>query len=369
MIEIEIKAQRPYKAMVGLSLADLGKEVLQITGGAEKALVVSSKTANKFYGSKATGSLKESGIQASQVVLEDGEGAKTISSLEKIYTACAKAGLGKGGVIVGLGGGTVGDAAGFVASTYMRGVSLVHVPTTLLAMVDSSIGGKTAINTRDAKNLVGSFYQPRLVACDLAVLGTLPKVELQAGLCEAIKTAAIADRDLLIDIIENTGRVFAKDEQVLERIVSRCVSIKGKIVGEDEREEKGTRHFLNFGHTTGHAIEKESGFGISHGEAVALGMKVALKLSQSRRGLKEDQAGVVATALQSAGLGNKKIKFSHAGLWNAMALDKKTRQAKPRFVLLDGIGKPILEEGITFREFSKAVTDSEIGVAEGDSEQ
>jgi len=280
------------------------------------------------------------------VVLPDGEGHKTWQTLNLIFDALLSHGCDRKTVLYALGGGVVGDMTGFAAASYMRGVPFVQVPTTLLAQVDSSVGGKTGINHPLGKNMIGAFYQPQLVVCDLDTLKTLPAGELSAGLAEVIKYGPIADPAFLDWIEVNMDALMARDPVALAHAVKRCCEIKAWVVGQDERES-GLRAILNFGHTFGHAIEAGLGYGEwLHGEAVGCGMVMAARLSQ-RLGL-VDEAFVQRLALLTARAGLP-VKapvldaVDNAGRYLAlMRVDKKAEAGEIRFVVIDGVGKAAL---------------------------
>jgi 3-dehydroquinate synthase len=245
-------------------------------------------------------------------------------------------------LVVGFGGGVVTDVAGFVASTYARGMNVLHVPTTLLGQVDASIGGKTGVNLEAGKNLVGTFHQPIAVVCDVDVLASCPIEELRAGMAEVVKYGFISDPDLLPLVEERVDEMYAGDAKLLVDVVARCASIKASIVSADEREQ-GSRAFLNYGHTFAHAIEKARAFsGIRHGEAVALGMMAAAYLAQELGRIDESVVALHERVLRAAGLPTQE-PFDLPELEDAWVLDKKYRQGV-RFVLLNGVGRP--EAGI-----------------------
>ena len=266
--------------------------------------------------------------------------------VEKCYNELAKHRLERTSFIIALGGGVVGDLAGFVAATYLRGIPFVQVPTTLLSQVDSSVGGKVGINLKAGKNLVGSFYQPRLVLCDLRVLGSLPLREFRAGLAEVIKYGIIYDASLFQKLERELPRLLRRDSTTLTEVISRCCEIKAEVVGQDERES-GLRALLNFGHTIGHALENISGYGkYLHGEAISIGQIAAARISTRITGLPPEQSDRIAALFQRSGL-PLKVKLSNAQmkkLLAAMQLDKKVSDGEVRFVLARELGK--VEHGI-----------------------
>jgi 3-dehydroquinate synthase len=279
----------------------------------------------------------------------DGEDAKTLRVYETLLHQLAMQEAHRDDPVIALGGGAVGDLAGFVASTYMRGVPFIQVPTTLLAQVDAAIGGKAAVNLPEGKNLVGTFSQPRLVVADVGTLATLSEREFRSGLAEVTKYALTLDLELL-DILErDPGPILGRDAATLERLVARCVSAKARTVAEDERDD-GRRLVLNYGHTLGHALERLDAFvGRSHGEAVAVGMVFAARLAEARGMASDGLATRTARLLASFGL---EIDGSLPGpdeILAAFRLDKKYRGGV-RFVLLEDVGQPVIVDDVTDEE-------------------
>ena len=306
------------------------------------ALIVSNTTVAPLYAEALAAQLRQRHRRVLQLALPDGEEHKTAAVLEQIYDTLLGAGCDRKTVLYALGGGVVGDMAGFAAACYMRGVPFVQVPTTLLAQVDSSVGGKTAINHPLGKNMIGAFYQPARVLCDLDLLATLPAREFSAGLAEVIKYGPIADVDFLAWIETNLDALVARDRSALAHAVKRSCEIKAWVVGQDEREG-GLRAILNFGHTFGHAIETGLGYGAwLHGEAVGCGMVLAAELS-ARLGLVD--AGLVPrlqALCRRAGLPVVAPPLSALPIdrWMAlMRVDKKAEGGEIRFVVIDGLGR------------------------------
>ncbi len=310
-----------------------------------RALVISDTNVDALYGRELESSLKELGFDACRYVLEAGEASKNMRQLEGIYEAALDAGLDRGSVIFALGGGMVGDVAGFAAATYMRGIRYVQVPTSLLAMVDSSVGGKTAVNLERGKNLVGAFHQPVEVDAALDVLATLPDREFSAGLAEVIKYGIIWDAEFLGILERDMDGIMRKDAETLTRVISRCCEIKAEVVAVDERES-GVRGILNFGHTLGHSIENKCGYGeCLHGEAVSVGTVYAMRLSVLQKNLDPACEKRVKDLLVAAGLPvsvkDLKAELSWESLRALMTADKKTVGGVPRFVLAEGIGSVV----------------------------
>jgi 3-dehydroquinate synthase len=267
-----------------------------------------------------------------------GEPSKSIARMEILLHRLAQQKIPRSGTIIALGGGVIGDLAGFVAATYLRGINFVQVPTTLLAMVDSSVGGKTGVNLPEGKNLVGAFHQPKLVVADLDTLKTLPAKEFAAGMAEVIKYGAIKDKVLF----DRVAKGVKPDDSDLDEIVEKCVAIKARIVEEDEFETKGQRALLNFGHTIGHAIEKATGYKTYlHGEAISLGMRAAAWLSVWQAGLSEAEAREIEAALIANHLPvTLKSEVDRAAVLSALGNDKKVAaDGLNRWVLLKKLGE------------------------------
>ena len=303
------------------------------------ALVVTNSTVAPLYADRLMSCLRGRFRAVSLVTLEDGESHKNWPSVERIFDALLAAGADRHAVVFALGGGVVGDLTGFAAACYMRGISYVQVPTTLLAQVDSSVGGKTAINHPLGKNLIGAFHQPSLVVADLEVFGTLPQRELIAGLAEVIKIGAAADAGFFDWIDAHLDRLLSRDTQALAAVVKRSCALKADIVGRDEREA-GVRAILNMGHTFGHAIEAATGFGAwLHGEAVGCGMVLAADLSHRLGMIDATSAARVAALVGRAGLPVRLPPLPAARLAELMLHDKKAEGGAPRFVLLEALGR------------------------------
>ena len=313
---------------------------------AASALIVSNNVVWPLYGAALGAALQQRYAKVYSVQLPDGEEHKNWQTLNLIFDALLKHGCDRKTVLFALGGGVVGDMTGFAAACYMRGVPFVQVPTTLLAQVDSSVGGKTGINHPLGKNMIGAFYQPRLVVCDLATLDTLPERELSAGLAEVIKYGPIADMEFMAWQEASMDALRARDRTALAHAVRRSCEIKAWVVGQDERES-GLRAILNFGHTFGHAIEAGMGYGVwLHGEAVGAGMVMAAELSL-RMGLVDEKFVLrLRNLIQRAGLPVKAPVLDpsdNAGRYlELMRVDKKAESGEIRFVLIDGPGKAVV---------------------------
>ena len=339
---------RSYAIKIGGGLlSDLGGECARLKM-APRCAIVTDTNVGKRFAKTIFDSLARAGFFPSLIVVPAGETAKSLKSVQSCYDQLAAHRLERKSFIVALGGGVVGDLAGFVAATYLRGIAFVQVPTTLLAQVDSSVGGKTGVNLRAGKNLVGAFYQPRLVLCDLDTLKTLPEREFRAGLAEVIKYGIIHDAKLFAQLERDLPKILKRDEKVLAPVIARCCEIKADVVGQDETDA-GLRSILNFGHTIGHAIENSSGYGkFLHGEAISLGQIAATKLSEKLLGLPQRDGERIRNLFQRAGLPIQ-IKLNPAQrrkLFEAMKLDKKVSDGEVKFVLAKKIGKVIWNQRV-----------------------
>jgi 3-dehydroquinate synthase len=307
-----------------------------------RAALVTNPTVNALYGDIVVKSLEAAGFKTVVITVPDGEEYKSLEEAGKVFDALIEGRFERSSPIVALGGGVIGDMAGFVAATYLRGVPFVQVPTTLLSQVDSSVGGKTAVNHPKGKNLIGAFYQPRAVFIDPDVLKTLDERELRAGLAEVIKYGVIWDKEFFGFLEQNAGKLLEPGEEIIKAIEKSC-AIKAEVVGKDEREE-GLRAILNFGHTFGHAIEALSGYGtFRHGEAVAIGMAMAAALSAKLGGCVECAPRITAL-LKKLGMPFAPPAIGAESFIDAMRLDKKVSSGRIRFILASEMGKVFLKE-------------------------
>ena len=344
---------RAYPIHIGEGILD--ERALYAPHVAAGAAVITNTVVAPLYLPRVRKVLESAGARVTEIVVDDGEQAKGWQTLERVFDAMLAARLGRDGLVVALGGGVVGDLAGFAAAVYQRGVAFLQVPTTLLAQVDSSVGGKTAINHARGKNMVGAFHQPRAVITDVAVLDTLPDRELRAGLAEVIKHAVTLDVPFVEWLENNIEKLLARQRGALAYAVRRCCELKAGIVAADEREA-GVRALLNFGHTFGHAIEAGTGYGSwLHGEAISAGMVMAAELSTRARLLSREDADRVKRLLARAGLPVAGPALSAERLLELMAVDKKAVQGKLRFVLLEGIGRAALRGGLDERLVRDAI--------------
>lgn len=321
----------------------------------KRAAIITNTTIALLYLGPFSAMLQTAGVDVVPVVLPDGEDHKTWQTLNLIFDELIARRCERRTTLIGLGGGVIGDMAGFAAATWQRGAPFMQVPTTLLAQVDSSVGGKTAINHPLGKNMIGAFYQPRVVVTDLDVLATLPDRELKAGLAEVIKHGLIRDAGFFEWLEANIEKLLARDASALEHAVVRCCEIKAEVVAMDEREED-VRAWLNFGHTFGHAIESGLGFGTwLHGEAIAAGMMIAAELSLRLGKLGTGDVERVERLLVRAGLPVQGPGFPFSRYLELMSVDKKARDGALRFILLDGLGKAIVANDIPVETVSAAL--------------
>jgi 3-dehydroquinate synthase len=338
-------AGHAYEVVIGEGLVDGAARYIAPLLARPLAPIVMDEIVGDLHGPRLIGALAAAGLEPRPVLIPPGEGSKSFDQLAALCDALLALELDRGDIVIAFGGGVTGDLAGFAAAIFKRGIDFVQIPTTLLAQVDSSVGGKTAIDTPRGKNLVGAFHQPRLVLADLGLLETLPQRELLAGYGEVLKYGLLGDADFFAWLEENGTRVLARESEALAHAVRRCVEMKAAIVAEDERES-GRRALLNLGHTFAHAIEAECGYdeALRHGEAVALGCALAFRLS-ARLGLcPTADAERVTAAIAGAGLpaGMADVPgqpFSAAGLITRMAQDKKVREGALVFILARGIGQ------------------------------
>jgi len=330
-----------HKTVLGEKL-DIGKIVLPLAGNhVKRCLLVTNTKVGKLYAKSVSASLKKRGIDARTVILPDGERYKNLKSLEKLYSAAVKNGITRKCFAVALGGGVTGDITGFFAATFMRGIDFVQVPTTLLAMVDASIGGKTGVDLKEGKNLAGAFKMPLAVIIDTTFLGTLPKKEMRNGFGEVVKYALL-DKKFYGFLAPRAGEIKSPGRAFLNEAVRRSVRIKESVVRRDFREG-GLRKILNLGHTFAHALETSSGYrNISHGEAVGSGMIDAVELSSYLGLCGQDAAAKALSLIESAGF--RRIKIDGKTLLKLIMSDKKVIDRNPVFVLLKGPGEALVKE-------------------------
>ena len=335
---------RDYDIEIGTSLDQIGAR-LQGLGFSQKIAFITNPTVKKLYGQRVVDSLKAAGFLVLSIEIPDGEQYKTLDWANAIYSALLINSFDRKSALVALGGGVIGDLTGFAAATFMRGVPFVQVPTTLLAMVDSSVGGKTGVNHAMGKNMIGAFYQPKKVLMDLDVLRSLPQEEFLAGMAEVIKYGVIWDASFFEYLDRKREKILALNPDVLSQIIQRSCEIKAEVVSKDEREG-GLRAILNFGHTVGHAIETAENYTMRHGEAVAIGMVYASKLAHNTGLCNASVPERVEKLIKSYGLPTSLSALSRkpsvTELMDTMRIDKKAEGGKVRFVLPKKIGEVVV---------------------------
>ena len=342
----------PYNVTIqpGL-LADAGK-LLRSISRTDKAAIITDSRVTAFHAQPLADSLEKVGIESVLVIIPAGESHKTLPHLLPVYDRLLASRIERSTPVIALGGGVIGDMAGFVAATILRGVPFIQMPTTLLAMVDASVGGKTGVDHSMGKNLIGAFYQPKAVFADPSLLGTLPMPELRSGLAECIKHDLIRDADHFKKLAKILPAALTLDPKALTDLIAHNVEIKARVVAADPHE-RGERAHLNLGHTFGHAIETVSNFSYSHGEAVSLGVVAATYVSEKLGWLNEDDREAILQTLQLAGLPTGKLTIDGSAVYQAMKSDKKVQDGQIRLVLLEQIGKVVVRQNVpeaTIRE-------------------
>jgi 3-dehydroquinate synthase len=357
-VEIRV-AGSYYPALVRCGLiGELGRYVSKYLSHDTCALIT-DKTVAPLFARRVKESLVTAEFHPTLIAISAGEKSKTLQQAGTICDQMIAAGLDRHSFVIGLGGGMIGDISGFVAAVYERGIPHVQIPTTLLAMVDSSIGGKTGVNTRDGKNLIGAFHHPSLVIDDIDVLKTLPRREFNQGFAEIIKHAVIADPKMFraLQVARASGLRRASGTHVLLSIIKRNIEIKSKIVAKDERDQSGHRAILNFGHTVGHAIERAGGYRtFLHGEAVSLGMVAACTISTKKSALPPGQRDGIVDLLKKFDLPTRlPPNFRRKKILDALKFDKKFEGGNVRFVVTPRIGVAHVSEDVTFDDICEAV--------------
>ncbi len=341
-----------YSVIIGAGVSRALPALLNAEGPSRQRLVVSSKPVWQLHGRRFRALV---GRRDRPALIADGERAKTLKTVAGLYDQCVRRGLDRSAILVAIGGGVVGDVAGFAAATYLRGIRLIQVPTTLLAQVDSSIGGKVGVNLPAGKNLVGSFHPPTLVACDPDVLRTLPHREFRAGLYEVVKYGVIASRSIFDRVASNLAAVFAHDARLLTSLIADCCRIKAEVVTVDERES-GPRRVLNFGHTVGHALEAITRYRrFRHGEAIAHGMLAAARLSVLRDTLSSDDEHRLGGLIEAMGPLPPVTDLRISDALDVIAHDKKVVNGRLNFVLAAGVGGTRIVADVHTRELTAAM--------------
>jgi 3-dehydroquinate synthase len=355
--EISVKLDNSnYNVYIGTDLYSRLADWLKSNQYTNLAIIMTNPSVQALYGNSVEKALRGAGFYPEYVIVPDGEKQKSLSTARRVYRIFSNLGAERRTPIFALGGGVIGDLAGFVAATYMRGIPLIHLPTTLLAQVDSSIGGKTAVDLGKIKNQIGMFYQPSLVISDVRSLLSLPKNEMSNGLAEVIKYAMIKDNEFFKYLETNIEKIRAKDETILEETVYKCVEIKANIVQQDVNDN-GIRNILNFGHTAGHAIESASDFSVPHGQAVALGMIVACRISIGMGRFSEECLKRLKEILVRADIYNGMPQISLRKFVEGIRRDKKIANGKMRFVLPEAIGKVFISDDTEESEVHRLVRD------------
>ena len=355
-VTVKLK-ERSYAIQIEAGLLDQAGELLRAAVGerARRAVVVSNPTVDQRYGRRLRRGLARAGFKTPSILIGDGERFKRLATAEKLYTFLIEQRIERADVIVALGGGVVGDLAGFVAATYQRGVRFAQVPTTLLAHIDSSVGGKTGVNHPLGKNLIGAFHQPSLVIIDPATLTSLPERELRAGLCEAVKYGVIRDRRLFHRIDREMELIKRLDLDALTHLIARSCQIKADVVARDEREG-GLRRILNFGHTVGHALEAVTRYRrFLHGEAVGLGMCAAARIAEEIEMLAADERRAIDEAVRRIGPLPSAKTLALDDIISAMAHDKKAEAGRLAFVLPITIGRVVVRTDVPLQIIRSAL--------------
>jgi len=335
-----------YEICVGSGLLAETGRWLRESGFSGKLVIITDPTVNHRYGEALGQNLTGDGFVVNTLLVPEGEEQKSLETAGRLYNELTGAYVERSTPILALGGGVIGDLVGFVASTYLRGVPLVQIPTTLLAQVDSSIGGKVAVDHGQLKNKIGAFYQPRLVVADIDTLKTLPAEELANGLAEVIKSAAIRSKEFFAFLEDNLDRIKSLEEEALEEVVFQTARIKAEVVAKDEKD-LGLRNILNYGHTIGHAIESVSDFKMGHGKAVAIGMVAAARISHRMGMLDNDGLVRLKNVIEQAGLPTRIPSLEKAKVLRAMKHDKKVLKDRIRFVLLKSIGSVLVTDEVS----------------------
>jgi 3-dehydroquinate synthase len=344
-VQVEL-AHRSYDILIDSGVLERVPEYLAERGARKRLFLLANTQVFRLYGEALLQRLQRAGFDATQILIPDGEKHKNLQTVENIYTYLIAQGADRCSSMLALGGGVTGDIGGFVAATFHRGIPYVQIPTTLLAQVDSSVGGKTGVNHSLGKNLIGAFYQPCLVCVDLDTLRTLPPRDFQSGLYEVLKYGLIVDREFFEYLECNLEAIRQRVPEVMERVIGRCCELKSEITSADERE-KDLRRILNFGHTFGHALEAAGRYEeLLHGEAVGYGIIAATLLSREKGNIEEATANRVIECVYRIGVLPRVDHLSHEAILEAMSRDKKRQGDLLHFVLLKDIGKTEIRSDI-----------------------
>ncbi len=345
-VNLNRKTDNSYEIYIGEKILDRVGMILARNNWAERYIIVTDTRIDALHGERVQQALEKADLKVERITVPPGEAAKEIGTVLAIAGRLTAIGADRSTALVALGGGVIGDMTGFVASIYMRGIPVIQIPTTLLAQVDSGIGGKTGVDTDAGKNLLGTFHQPKGVFIDLSFLGTLPDDQLTSGLAEVVKYGVIDSPEILGDLEAAVERGGLRETPFLEKIVTAACRIKKEFVELDERD-RGLRRVLNFGHTVGHAVEAASGYALSHGESVAIGMVAAASLSEQLHHLPADDRRRIAALIRALGLPDRiPANLDPDEIRSRMKRDKKKRGETVHFVLLKKLGVPIVNGGI-----------------------
>ena len=345
-VNVELPRQ-PYVIHIGTTILDRMVAVSADQAGTQHAVLITDSNVRPLYADTVADSLREAGLRVDVLVIEPGESSKSLDVAGQLWNDLLTTGADRSSLVIAVGGGVVGDLAGFVASTYARGIRFLQVPTTLLAQVDSSVGGKVGINLPSAKNMVGAFWQPTGVICDTRTLSSLPDREFSAGLAEVVKYGVILDESFFAELEDNADAIWSREAAILRRVVARCCQLKAEVVGQDERETSGLRAVLNYGHTFCHAIESLTGYGqFLHGEAVSIGMLCASRLAVSMGRIDAELTDRQRQLLTRFHLPVEMPSLDPAQMIEAMQHDKKSQHGHLRFVLPCRLGKVELVEDV-----------------------
>jgi len=354
-IEVELEGGG-YDIIVGRGLLSRLPELLPSDIEPSRILIVTNPSVDSLYGDVLDEALIDQDCEVSTEVIPEGEEWKTLETVEKLIDKMAEMRLDRKSLLIVLGGGVVGDIAGFAAAIFMRGIPFVQVPTTLLAQVDSSIGGKVGVDHALAKNLIGAFYQPALVCIDPTLLASLPEEQVRNGMAEVIKYGVIADEGLFALLERHSDSLPTLDEPLLEDVIRRCCQIKARVVQQDVRETTGLRAILNYGHTIGHAVESVTGYTrFSHGEAISIGMIAAARIAGIMGLVSEDVEERQERLLTSAGLPTRLEGIERGHIIEATLLDKKTVGGRARFVIPLAIGRVVVKDNVRVEVVEQAL--------------
>jgi len=335
-----------YNIYIGAGLLKETGRLLMEHGLRKRAVIITDTSVDRLYGSTLEHTLDNCGLAVSRFIIPPGEDKKSLDTVKTLYGSLAEVLTDRTTPVLALGGGVIGDLSGFVAATYMRGVPLVQIPTTLLAQIDSGIGGKVAVDYGNLKNIIGSFYQPKLTIADISLIKSLNKRDISNGLAEIVKHAVILDEKFFDYLEQEIDKIYKLDDSCLDYVVFRSAEIKSKVVTEDEKDT-GLRNILNFGHTIGHALETVSDFKLSHGEAVAIGMVAAGKISLKMDMLGNDGLNRLIALLKRAYLPIRLPDLSIESILEVIQHDKKVKNGRLRFVLLKSVGNAVISDVVT----------------------